>query len=458
MRRRVLEDLKLWKDRPGRKPLIVRGARQVGKTTLVRLFAEEVFDDLLELDFERNPKLADYFESNDPRRTLELLRLWRDRAIVPGKTLLFLDEVQATPQVLASLRYFYEELPELHIVAAGSLLDLALEEPSFSVPVGRIEYLHLGPMGFGEFLQAVGRSHLAEHLETVGPRDPFPALLHDELLQWIRRFLLVGGMPEAVKAFARSGSYQESEIVKHSILGTFYDDFGKYGPKVDSSRLRRVFERLPALVGRKLKYVQIDPDQRSKDLAAALHLLCLARVAYRIRRTAANGIPLGAEASERDFKPLFLDVGLMTTATGLSALDVESTGDVLMIHRGALSEQLVGQHLLYSGPSWQEPRIHYWAREKRNSSAEVDFVLSQGDRILPVEVKAGTTGTLKSLHLFLAEKHLDFALRLSSVPPSMLETTMPNPTGGEVRFRLLSMPLYLVEQARRWIRDDRRLE
>lgn len=452
MRRRALEDLKLWKDRPGRKPLVVRGARQVGKTTLVRLFAEETFDDLVELNFERYPDLAKHFEPNDPLQTLKLLELRFDRAIVPGKSLLFLDEVQATPQVLASLRYFYEELPKLHIVAAGSLLDLALEAPSFPVPVGRIEYLHLGPMQFGEFLDAVGRSRLARHLETLTPQDTFPETLHDELLQWLRRFIVVGGMPEAVKAYARSGSYRDSEIVKHSILTTLQDDFGKYGPRVDALRLRRVFERLPALVGRKLKYVQVDPNERSKDLAAALHLLCLARVAHRVRRTAANGIPLGAEANDRDFKPLYLDVGLMTTATGLSAFDIESANDVLMVHRGALSEQFVGQHLLASGPSWQEPQLYYWAREKRNSSAEIDFVISQGEQVVPVEVKAGTTGTLKSLHLFLAEKHRALGLRFSSAPPSLLGATMPVATGNEVQFQLLSMPLYLVEQAREWLR------
>ncbi len=451
MQRDAINDLELWKERVRRKPLVIRGARQVGKTTLVRLFAERSFESFAELDFERDPQLAEHFAAKDPQRVLQLLELHLERAIVPGRTLLFLDEIQAAPEVLAALRYFYEELPELHVIAAGSLLELVLEQPPFSMPVGRIEYFHLGPMQFGEFLKAAGRERLAGFLDGYVLDQDLPMTLHQKLLEQFRLYLVIGGMPDAVRAFVESGSLYESEAVKHSILATFRDDFGKYGRRLDPRRLRKVFERLPHMVGGKLKYVHIDPQERARDLFAALHSLTLARIVYQVRHSAANAVPLGAEANDRKLKPLWLDVGLMATATGLSALDLEQDDDLLSVNRGALCEQVVGQHLLYSTPSWEEPQLYYWAREKRNSAAEVDYVISQGSRIVPVEVKAGTTGTLKSLHLFLREKKSDFALRLSGAPPSLLQTSASLPDGEGLSFRLLSLPLYLVGQVRRLI-------
>ena len=454
MYRSSTKDLEEWLHRTHRKPLVIRGARQVGKTTLVRLFAEELFDGIAEVNFERTPKVADFFTSNEPGETVRLLELHLGQDIKPGHTLLFLDEIQATPQVLASLRYFYEDLPDLHVIAAGSLLEFALEEPSFSMPVGRIEYLHLGPMRFSEFLMAAGKHKLVEFLGNYSLGEEIPEALHQQLLQWLNSFLVVGGMPDALRAFLEGDSYRESEVVKQSILATFHDDFGKYGPRVNVARLRKVYERLPHLVGGKLKYVHVDREEKSRDLAAALRLLTLARVVHRVRHSAANGIPLGAEADERKFKVLFLDVGLMATATGLTILDLEGSEDVLMVHRGALCEQFVGQHLLYSAPTWEEPQLFYWAREERSSNAEVDYVFSQGQEIFPVEVKAGKTGTLKSLHLFLREKRREVAVRFNLSTPSVLDATTALSDGRNVPFRLLSLPLYLVDQLRRICGDE----
>ena len=453
MYRKTVKDMRRWAEHPRRKPLIVRGARQVGKTTLIRLFAAEHFDSLFEVNLEREPEVADFFASNDPREICRLLEIHRGQDLVPGRSLLLLDEIQAAPQVLAALRYFYEELPELHVVAAGSLLELALEQPTFSVPVGRIEYLYLGPMHFDEFLIASGQEKLEAYLRDYTLETEMPPAIHRQLLHHLHRFLVIGGMPEAIRASLEGASHRESEAVKHSILTTFRDDFGKYGDRVDHGRLRKVFERLPHLVGRKLKYVHIDRDERSKDLAAALHLLTLARVAYRVRHTAANGVPLGAEASERKFKVLGLDVGLFATASGLSLVDLEQSDDLLSIQRGALCEQFIGQHLLYSAPTYEEPQLYYWMREKRNSSAEVDYVMSHGPRVIPIEVKAGSTGTLKSLHLFLKEKNRRLAVRLSSAPPSLTEAVTALPGGDNVPYRLLSLPLYMVGEVRRLCTD-----
>jgi uncharacterized protein len=449
MKRHCLRDLDAWLAHEHRKPLVIRGARQVGKTTLVRLFADRVSGGVAELNFERRPELAQLFGGKNPRKTLELVELMLQRKLEPGRTLLFLDEIQAAPEVFAALRYFYEDLPEQPVLAAGSLLEFALEEPAFSVPVGRIEYLHLGPMTFEEVLEAGGRGDLVAFLAGWTPEAPIPEVLHRELLDWVARCFRLGGMPDSVRAFVETGSFLESERVKHSILQTFVEDFGKYGRKVPPARLRKVLERLPFLVGDKLKYSHIDREERSKDLADALHLLSLAKVGFKVRHSAANGVPLGAEADDRLFKMLFLDVGLAVTATGLQSRDLEQADDLLLVNRGALAEQFVGQHLLYSGATWETPQLFYWVREKASSNAEVDYLLSSGAEILPVEVKAGKTGRLKSLHLFLSEKKRRFAIRISSAPPSLMRTEATLPNGEILPFHLLSLPLYFICQVRR---------
>jgi len=451
MERRALSALNHWRTKKRRKPLIMRGARQVGKTTLVRLLAQRFFDHFVEINFERDPALAELFHSNHPTTILSLLEVQVGRAIIPGQTLLFLDEIQATPEVLGTLRYFQEELPALHIIAAGSLLELALERPTFSVPVGRIEYFYLGPMTFDEFLQALDQNSLVQFMDSYQLGDPLPAVIHTRLSTYLKRYLVLGGMPESIAAYAESGSFLESESIKHAILDTFRDDFGKYGPRIDTERLRMVFARLPRLVGTRVKYTHIDRDARSAEIAAALNRLAQAQLVYAVRRSAANGIPLGAEASPQNFKIIFLDVGLLTTAVGLNALDLEPTEDTLMIHRGMLAEQFVGQHLLYDRPSWEPLMLHYWSREKKGASSEVDYVLSHRGDVVPIEVKAGKTGRLKSLHVFLREKQLELGVRFNSEPPSLLAGTTSISRGPNVPFTLLSLPLYMIGQLRRFL-------
>lgn len=452
MHRFALDHLVDWKDRPGRRPLVIRGARQVGKSHLVRMLAKEHFESLVELDFERNPELASLFESKDPRRIIQLLELQRNVSIRPGQTLVFLDEIQAAPSVFAALRYFFEELPALHVIAAGSLLELALGEPSFSVPVGRLEYLHLGPMQFEEVLLALGEKRASDFLAAWTPEEPIPDPLHGKLMEHFRSFLVLGGMPGALSAYVEHHSLLAAEEVKHSILATFKDDFGKYGRTIKHQRLATLYGRIPALVGSRFKYVNVDRAARAADLSQALDLLCGARVAHRVRHTSAGGIPLGAQAKDRIFKVLFLDVGLMNTALGLSLVDIAQHRDALLVHSGAVCEQAVGQHLLCSLPFYQEPELYFWAREKGSSQAEVDYVLAEGEAIFPVEVKAGKTGALKSLHVFLREKRRSFGIRINSDAPSLLQAETALPDGKNIPFTLLSLPLYLVGQTRRLAR------
>ncbi len=452
MKRKAEQYLKNWRQEKTHKPLIIRGARQVGKTYLVRSFARE-FGNLVEINFERNPEIAELFISNDPVQIIGLLELQLQTTITPGKTLLFLDEIQARPDIIASLRYFYEEMGDLHIIAAGSLLEFALEKPTFSMPVGRIEYLYLGPMQFEEYLIATGREKLVLFLQNFQLTNSIPTPIHKQLLEHLQVFIITGGMPEAIKIFKDTQSWQQCEKAKVSILTTFQDDFSKYGTKANPDVLYDLFRKIPFQVGHKFKYVNINRHLRAAMLSKALNLLCQAKVTSKIYHSSGNGLPLGAEINHKKFKILFLDTGLMATACGLSFLDLHKVEDIILVNNGALCEQFIGQHLLYAGEFYREPELFYWAREQRGSSAEVDYLISNGTNIIPVEVKAGKGSSLKSLQMFLKTKQLKTGLRFNNDAPSLLKTTTALASGDNVPFQLLSLPLYLVGQTKRLLAD-----
>lgn len=451
--RSALEALLSWTTRRSRKPIVIRGARQVGKSFLVRMLAERAFDQCLEINLEVDPSAATLFASKNPTKILSLLVARYGVELTPGKSLLFLDEIQAAPEVFACLRYFHELLPDLHVVTAGSLLDFVLADHTFSMPVGRIEYLHLGPMQFEEFLCAVGRAKLRDFVASYEIGADIPAALHEELMQRVRQFVVVGGMPASVAAFVESGENPlESQAVMQNLLATYRDDFAKYATAAQRMRIEKVFAKIPQLVGSKFKYSNVDRDEPARDLRQALDLLCRAGIAHRVRHTSANGIPLGAEANDRRFKMLFLDVGLVCRSAGLNHIDIETAEDLLLVNAGAICEQFIGQHLLYSGEPYEDPAAFCWMRQKSQSNAEVDYVLSIGEAVIPVEVKAGKTGRLKSLHAFLRAKQRHFGLRFNTDLPSLLDTEMAFSDGERRPLRLLSLPLYLVEQGRRLCR------
>ena len=452
MKRLAIDYLIAWKDSSRRKPLIIRGARQVGKSYLAEEFAAQHLENLVEINFETS-NVGNLFSNKSPEKIVPRLELQTGSKIVPGKTLLFLDEIQAAPEVFACMRYFHEQMPSLHIIAAGSLLEFVLDDHNFSMPVGRIEYLHMGPMTYEEYLMASGRSHLSEFLGQYSVGMDIPVPIHGQFLEALREFLVIGGMPEAIQAFIDTGSFLECDKAKQLILSTYTDDFSKYGRRVNAQRLQKVFERLPRLVCGKFKHSHVDRDAQARDIGKALRLLCLARIAYKVHQSGCNGVPLGAERDDRNFKTLFLDVGLLSRACGLSLLEFQDANDVMLVNSGTVCEQFIGQHLLYSGQFFEEPELHYWCREKRQSAAEVDYVVSVGPQVIPVEVKAGKSGRLKSLHAFLKGKKRSLGLRLNTDLPSYLTTKANLPTGESLEYRLLSLPLYLVGQARRLCRE-----
>lgn len=449
MYRQALEYLQEWKSKQNRKPLVIKGARQVGKSYLVRLFAEKHFESLVEINFEQTRNIANLFSSKIPDKIIQLLELQLNITIIPGKTLLFLDEIQATPEVLATLRYFHEQKSQLHVIAAGSLLEFVLQEHSFSMPVGRIEYLNLGPLQFEEFILAAGKNKLHEYVKNFSLPDSVPPPIHNQLIDLVKEFLVIGGMPEAADTYLKTGSLRKTDEVKQSILSTYKDDFSKYKKRINHHLLGNLFNKIPLLVGSKFKYVHVDRNERANSIAKSLDMLLLARISYPVYHSSSIGVPLGATVDDKRFKVLFLDVGLMSTAVGLNLLDFEQAEDIMLVNSGVVCEQFVGQHLLYSQPCYKEPSLYYWIREKKNTSAELDYIISEGNSIIPIEVKAGKSGTLKSLHIFLREKHKDFGIRLNSDQPSTLNTMTAISDGNNVSYTLLSLPLYLVGQVRR---------
>ena len=450
LERDCLRYLREWYRGNGRKPVLLRGARQVGKTTLVRILADELGLQLIELNMEKPWGFTSTLGALDPHKTLEAIEFELNVDIEPAGALVFFDEVQACPAVLPLLRYFREEAPAYKVIATGSLLEFALAEPSFSVPVGRIELLYLGPLSFREFLGAVGEEKAAKWLEGFAVGDETPLSVHEKLTRLVRTYTIVGGMPEAVDSFRRYRRLRETERIKAGIIDTFRLDFNKYHGKASPARLTAVLDAMPRLVGRKLMYSHLDSRVRSAELSRAVDQLCMARLMAKVFNTHANGVPLAAEKNERFFKMLLLDVGLLLTQLKLVPTEVELVEELNLVNNGTLAEQFIGQQLLYSlAPPYAEPELFYWAREKRASSAEVDYVIVAGDqRIVPVEVKAGSTGSLRSLHVMVLEKGLSLAVRFDSAPPT-LHHEERGTVKGKVRFTLVSLPHYLVQEVPR---------
>jgi predicted AAA+ superfamily ATPase len=394
MKRLLDKELKTWKESPRRKPLIVRGARQVGKTYSIKQFGTSEFENLAFIDFERNVDIRRIFEGNlSAKQILSDLEILLGQRILPGKTLLFFDEIQACPRAITALRYFYEEIPGLHVIAAGSLLEFALSETSF--PVGRIQFLQCYPLTFAEYLAATGHKDAAHGI--LQPPAKVSDAVHTFLCGELRRYFFVGGMPESVNAFVQTGSMKASFEVQAEICETFRMDFAKYAPRSDKYCLDNVLIAAAKAVGLQTKYSKLAEGYSNPTIKKAYELLNLANVLRRVPSTDPSGLPLGASASSNIFKTVFLDVGLMRYLTGMP-VDIEyATPDLLSIYRGAVAEQFAGQELAVS----QNGHLFYWARHAKSSSAEVDFCIIADGKIIPVEVKSGPAGKLKSMHLFL---------------------------------------------------------
>lgn len=449
MYRLQLDFLQRWLHSHNRKPLIIRGARQVGKSTLVQLFAEQHGLSLLNANLERYPLLAKVFASNDPERILQQLEALPRMPALGNRSLLFLDEIQAVPDAIPALRYFYEDRPELPVIGAGSLLAFVLSEHQFSMPVGRVQYLHMGPMVFSEFLAALGEDKLYQAVSQYQWGQSLGAVVHERLLQLLRSYYFVGGMPEAVAVFAATRSYQAVSEVHNSIIETYREDFPKYGKSRDLGRMLNVFNFAARHVGVKVKYSNISGDDQGASIKKDLELLSMARVISKVLHSHCSGLPLQATLDEKVYKLLFLDIGLMNAVCGLNWRSLSGLDEQRLINEGAIAEQFIGQHLQVLLADSPNRELTYWLREGRSNNAELDFVVALGGEMVPVEVKAGASGSLKSLHQFMGEKQARLAVRFDASLPGMqvIKTRISREKQQqEVSYPLVSLPLYLVER------------
>jgi len=427
MQRDVLTDLRAWKDSSSRKPLILRGARQVGKSWLAREVGRE-FETYAEVNFDRTPEVASLFEhSIAPDKLVPLLSNYLGVPIVAGKTLLFLDEIQNCPRALAALRYFYEEQPELHVLAAGSLLEFELQK--VSVPVGRVSFLYVHPLSFAEYLTAEGKGALRGMLLDNG-FEPLASAFHDQLMGLVRDYTLTGGMPQVVQSFLEHRNLQKCQEIQSDILQTYRYDFGKYARAHQVDYLQRVFDSIAFQSGAKFKYVSVSRDHKSRELSDALDLLCMAGVANRVHHSSANGTPLRAEVDIKRFKVTFFDVGLALRMLNVDHKAILLEPNIGRIRDGAIAELFTAQQFRAHGNPREEYFLHYWHREARSSIAEVDFVVMIDGDVVPIEVKSGSMGRMKSLRIFLEEKGARCGVKVSAHPFSRCGAVLSVPFYG----------------------------
>src|SRR3989304_424076 len=432
MRRDIEKELISWKSQKERYPLIIRGARQVGKSYLVETFGRTHFQNNVVVNLEFQPQLKDCFKSLDPSEIINKLQLLLSVQIKEDNTLLFLDEIQECPQAIMALRYFKEKMPKLPIIAAGSLLEFVMRNPDFKMPVGRVQFLYLEPMSFSEYLDATGNQNLKKFLTYVKLTDSIDDVIHKKLLELLRIYIIVGGMPAVLNEYLSSKDLMNCQRMQTALLQTYRSDFGKYAKISQHKYLQKVFDTVPRMVGQRIKYSTIDPDNRSRDLKNALNLLTLAGIVRPIYLTKASGLPLGAQINEQKFKLNFLDVGLMQNSCGLQGrLSIEE--DFMQINAGSVAEQFVGQELTAYSDRHQQVGLYFWAREKRGSMAEVDYVINIGSGIFSVKDKKSKKRRVKSLRMFIEEKKSRLGIRFSQDKLSYYD-------------KILSIPLYMVEQ------------
>lgn len=439
MKRTLMSELIQWKKTDPHLPLLLRGARQVGKTYVVREFAREQFNGLVEINFEKEPQYKAFFNTFDPKNIINSISLMKQQDLKAGKTLLFLDEIQSCPNAIMALRYFKEDMPELHVIAAGSLLEFAINSESISMPVGRIQYLYLKPLSFTEFLLATGNQRYIDFLREITAESTIHETIHNDLMRLVKEYMVIGGMPMVVDAYIKTKELLTCQRYQTLILNTYRDDFAKYASKVKHVYLEKVFEKAPGLVGQQIKYNTIDPESRSREIKSAIEKLNHAGIVYPCYSSLASGLPLNTYINERRFKLIFLDVGLVNRITRLE-IELLLQHDVLLLNRGSNAEQFVAQELMAYQDCYEKAQIFYWSREQKNSNAEVDYLINFGSQIVPIEVKSGSTGRLKSLHMFLEEKNCPLGVRISEKQLSMNQN-------------VLSIPFYLISELKRLVQN-----
>lgn len=431
--RNIINELELWSKDKERKPLILRGARQVGKTTAVEIFSKQ-FDQFIYLNLETR-KDADLFSHQLPIDDLiQAILLHKNVVSTSGKVLLFIDEIQSSPSAVAMIRYFYESARSFHIIAAGSLLETLMSRNQISFPVGRVQYMFMYPLTFEEFLIATGRDQAAELLHQV----PMPTFAFSNMMEYFHKYTLIGGMPEVVKKYAEKEDIVELVPVYQGLITSYIDDVNKYARNRSMTEIiSYAIEAAPFEAGKRIKFQGFgSSNYRSREVGEALRTLERAMLLYLLYPTTAT-IPPARPDKKKSPRLQFLDTGLINYMAGLQ----DHYFKVQTLHsfyQGLIAEHIVGQELMAMDMKTSR-KIPFWVREKKQSSAEVDFIVPYGRYLIPVEVKAGKTGTLRSLHQFIEKTDHPYAIRLYAGPLGKIQTKTPR---GKP-FTLLNMPYLL---------------
>jgi uncharacterized protein len=449
MKRDIIQYLKEWKNRNDRNPLILRGARQVGKTYVIEEFARNEFKNFLSINLEEKPELKKLFFDNDVNRILTELSVLLNAEISYGNSLFFIDEIQSCPEAIQSLRYFKEKLPELHVICAGSLLDHTLNEMNLPTPVGRVEFIYMYPLTFKEFLLAIKQDKLISYINSFDFSKPFSEIIHNQISQLLRLYFFIGGMPAAVKSYAEENKLTEIQRIHHNILTSIQYDFAKYGTRKQQEYLQTVLKYCGQNPGRKIKYSNIDRDTRSNFLKESIRKLELSRIIHTVKHTNAQKVPLATHFRDDVYKTIFMDIGFVNHFNQIDLTDLEN---LATDNEGMLAEQFTGQELLAQNKPGLDPQLYYWSREEKSSNAEIDFIFQHKNQIYPIKVKAGKTGTLKSMQVYLFEKILKTGIRFNMDKPTIgnFKTGINiSNKNAELSWTLLSLPLYMVSELKR---------
>ena len=408
MKRDIYPKLLEWKSSKYRKPLILKGARQVGKTFILKEFGRREYKDFIYLNFEENPDFADFFQGQiEPERIIRNLSIYFKKEINPDTTLIILDEIQESNRALNSLKYFSEESKEYHIVAAGSLIGIMLSMPQ-SFPVGKVNFLNLYPMTFLEFLDAVEKHELRDYLENVADFSPLPLPFHNELIEALKAYLFIGGMPEAVQRYRDTGDFQEARKVHREIIDSYILDFAKHASPAEAQKLTLIWNSIPGQLARENKkfiFTAIRKSARAREYESALQWLENAGLILRAYNITAPRLPLQGYKEHNSFKVFALDVGLLGAMSRLSP-ELFLRGDKLFTEfKGAFIENYVAQQL----KALKEVDLFYW--KSPTGKAEVDFVVEYKSQIFPLEVKAGINPKGKSLRSYYEKYKPNFLSR-----------------------------------------------
>ena len=396
MKRDIYQGLTSWKKSDNRKPLILQGARQVGKTYILKEFGRNEYEDIAYFNFEENPDLNEFFKGKlSPEKIVEKLSIYREKNILPEKTLIIFDEVQKSPETLTSLKYFQEEAGQYHIAAAGSLLGIRIGRYA-AFPVGKVNFLNLYPLSFGEYLDGIGKSGLRRMLQTAAAPAPFETAFHDELLENLRLYYFIGGMPEAIAQYKQDKDLNKVRTIQNEIITAYLMDITKHTTKPESIKIAGVWNSIPgqlAKENKKFKFSEISGNARARDYNESIQWLAQAGLVYKCFSIKTPKLPLSGYCDENIFKLYLLDTGLLGSMLGLSQKTIVEGNRLFSEYNGAFTENYAAQELIANG----HKDLYYWANA---SSAEVDFVIPYNEEIFPLEVKAGTSREKKSLAVF----------------------------------------------------------